>query len=180
MTAGKAHMISIVQVETDEQIRQARELFEEYFDFLRREVDKVDDLDSVPPLAGYRDEIAGLPGKYAPPEGRLLLARYGAEAAGCVAFYNFGDDACEVKRLWTRPQFRGMKVGKALVETLIAEAGRCGYHTMLLSTVDVLKEAIGLYSTVGFERTAPYYEMPDAMLEHEIFMKLALSPPQNA
>src|SRR5829696_4804944 len=116
-------MITIVQAATETEIQQAQELFVEYFEFLRTDVDNtVDDLDEVPPLAGYRDEIAGLPGKYAPPEGRLLVAQYEDEAAGCIAFYNFGEGICEVKRLWTRPQFRGRKVGRLLVEGLIAEA----------------------------------------------------------
>ena len=169
-------MITIVQVETEAQIRQAQALFEEYFEFLRTDVDNtVADLDDVPPLAGYRDEIAGLPGKYAPPEGRLLIARYGAEAAGCVAFYEFGEGVCEVKRLWTRPQFRGKKIGRTLVETLIEEARQIGYSMMLLSTAGVLTEALSLYGSVGFEKTAPYFDMPEAMLDHEIFMKLELS-----
>jgi GNAT superfamily N-acetyltransferase len=168
-------MITIVQAATETEIQQAQELFVEYFEFLRSDVDNtVDDLDEVPPLAGYRDEIARLPGKYAAPEGRLLVAQYESEAAGCVAFYKFGAGICEVKRLWTRPQFRGRKVGRMLVERLIAEARTSGYSSMILSTVDVLKEAISLYRSVGFEITTPYYELPPEMLEHEIFMKLEL------
>lgn len=169
-------MLAIVQVETDEHIRLARELFLEYFDFLRTDVDKVDDLDQVPPLTGYKEEIAGLPGRYAAPEGRLLLALVEGEAAGCVAFYKLDDGVCEVKRLWTRRQFRGKKVGRTLVETLIAEARASGYTTMLLSTVDVLTEAIALYRSLGFQDTAPFFDMPPDMLAHEIFLKLELAP----
>ncbi len=169
-------MVIIMQVVTDEQIRQAQELFTEYFDFLRTDVDtSVDDLDDVPPLAGYRDELASLPGKYGPPDGRLLLAQHEAEIAGCVAFYKLRDGVCEVKRLWVRPQFRGKKISRALVEALIEEARKIGYTAMVLSTVDVLKEAISLYQSLGFEIIAPYYDMPEAMLAHEIFMKLDLS-----
>src|SRR5215207_6729129 len=154
-----------MQAVTDEQIRQVQELFAEYFEFLRTDVDTdYADLDDVPPLAGYKEELAGLPGQYAPPDGRLLLATYGAESAGCVAFYKIGDGVCEVKRLWIRPQFRGKKIGRALVETLIEEARTVGYTSMLLSTVDVLKEAQSLYGSLGFERTAPYFDAPAELL----------------
>ncbi|MBZ0285741.1 MAG: GNAT family N-acetyltransferase [Anaerolineae bacterium] len=169
-------MIRIVQVVTDEQIRDTQALFAEYFEFLRRDVDNyLPDLNDAPPLSGYAEEMAGLPGKYAPPEGRLLLAQYDGQAAGCVAFYKLSDGVCEVKRLWIRPQFRGKKVGRALVESLIEEAHKIGYTTMLLSTVDILKEAQTLYQSLGFEVTAPYFELPPEMMAHEVFMKLDLS-----
>jgi GNAT superfamily N-acetyltransferase len=168
-------MVTVVQAVTDEHIRHARDLFVEYFDFLRTDVDTdVADLDDVPPLQGYREEIAGLPGRYGPPDGRLLLALYDGQAAGCACFYKLGDGVCEVKRLWTRPQFRGKTVGRALVERLIEEARAAGYTTMVLSTVDILKAARALYESVGFTVIAPYYDLPEAMLAHEIFMKLDL------
>ena len=115
-------MVNVVQATTDDHIHKTQELFVEYFDFLRTDVDKVDDLDTVPPLAGYREEIASLPGRYGPPDGRLLLAMDEDQAAGCVAFYKLDEGVCEVKRLWVRPNFRGKKVGRILVETLIEEA----------------------------------------------------------
>ena len=100
-----------------------------------------------------------------------------ARLAGIVAraFYKFNDGVCEVKRLWVRPQFRGKKISRALVETLIEEARKIGYASMVLSTVDILKEAIVPYQSLGFETIAPYYAMPEAMLAHEIFMRLDLS-----
>ena len=168
-------MVTIVQAVTEEHIRQVRELFTEYLDFLRTDVDtSVSDLDDVPPVAGYREELANLPGKYAPPDGRLLLAQVEGQAAGCVALYKLGDGVYEVKRLWVRPMFRGKKISRRLVEMLIAEAREMGYTTMMLSTVDILKEAISLYTSLGFETTAPYFDMPAVMLAHEIFMKLDL------
>lgn len=164
--------LTVAQATTEPQIRKTRELLEEYFAFLRTEVDTdVEDLDDVAPLAGYREEMAGLPGKYAPPEGRLLLAEVDGEPAGCVAFYKLADGVCEVKRLWARPRFRGQKVGRALMETLVAEARAAGYDSMLLSVVNILKAAHALYLSVGFEPTEPYYQMPPAMMAREIFMK---------
>lgn len=169
-------MLTIVQVVTDEHIRQTQELFVEYFEFLRTEVDThLDDLNDAPPLAGYEDEIATLPGKYAPPDGRLLLALDAGEAAGCVAFYKFDEGVCEVKRLWARRKFRGKKVGRLLVEKLIEEARNIGYSSMILSTVDILTEAQSLYTSLGFKPTAPYFDASEELMAHEIFMRLDLS-----
>lgn len=169
-------MFTIVQAETADHIRQVQTLFAEYFDYLRAEVDTtLDDLDDVPPLAGYREEMAGLPGKYAPPEGRLLLALADGEVAGCVAFYRFGDDTCELKRLWTRPQYRGRKIGRALVETAIREARRAGYAAIVLSTVSVMEGALALYRALGFQPTAPYFDGPPEVMAREVFLRLDLT-----
>lgn len=169
-------MITIVQAVNDGRIRQVRELFAEYFEFLRTEVDThLPNPDDAPPVAGFRDEMANLPGRYAPPDGRLLLAQVDGEPAGCVALYKFGDGVAELKRLWARPQFRGMKVGRRLVESLIEEARQIGYTSILLSTVDKLTEAQSLYVSLGWELTEPYFDGPEEMMAHEVFMKLDLS-----
>ena len=169
-------MLTIEQAVTADQIREVQTLFTEYFEFLRTDVDNyLTDLNEVTPLAGYAEEIAELPGRYAPPAGRLLLAQYDGESAGCVALYKFSEGVCELKRLWARPQFRGKKVGRALVESLIEQARQIGYTTILLSTVVVLKEAQALYTSLGFELTEPYFDGPAAMMEREIFMKRYLT-----
>jgi len=169
-------MLTVAQVVTAEQVKKTQTLFAEYFEFLRTDVDTdVDDLDEVVPMAGFREEMAGLPGKYAPPDGRLLLAELDGQAAGCVAFYKLDEATCEVKRLWARPQFRRMKVGRALMETLVAEARSAGFATILLSSADVLKEAHGLYYSLGFQPTEPFFEMPPEMLANELFMRLDLA-----
>ncbi|MFN8374051.1 MAG: GNAT family N-acetyltransferase [Anaerolineae bacterium] len=170
-------MLTIVQVETAAQIQQTQALFVEYFEFLRRDVDTyLDELDEIPfPLAGYQEELTMLPGKYAPPAGRLLLALVDGEVAGCAALRRFSDGVGELKRLWTRPQFRGKKVGRVLVEALIKEARAAGYTAIILSTVDVLKEAQALYQSLGFTVTPPYFDGPAEMMAHEIFMRLDLS-----
>lgn len=168
-------MLSIEQAVSAEDFQQVQLLLAEYFEFLRTEVDKdLDDLDSVPTTAGYQQELSELPGRYAPPDGRLLLARYAQATAGCIAFYKYDEGICEVKRLWVRPEYRGKKVGRALVERLVAEARQCGYREMLLSTVDVLTEAHTLYRSLGFEPTEPFFTLPPGMMEHEVFLKLRL------
>lgn len=169
-------MVRVVRAVTVEQIQRVQELFTEYFDFLRTDVDTgVSDLNDVPQLAGYEEEVATLPGRYAPPNGCLLLAEHEGQAAGCVAFYKFEDGVCEIKRLWVRPQFRGKKISRLLVERLIEEAREVGYTAIVLSTVDILKEARALYESLGFKTTAPYFDLPEVMLAHEIFMRLDLA-----
>src|SRR5262245_42327135 len=170
------NVVTIIQAVTDEHMRHVQKLFAEYLQFLRTDVDTtVADLNEVPALAGYKEELAGLPGKYAPPDGRLLLAQYESEIAGCVAMYKMRKHVCEMKRLWVRPQFRGKKIGRALVEALIVEARNIGYTEMFLTTVDVLKEAMSLYSTLGFEKTTSYFDSPEDAMDYDIFMKLDLS-----
>lgn len=168
-------MITITQATTDEHIRQVQVLFAEYFEFLRTDVDNyLDDLESVTPLSGYTEEMATLPGRYAPPDGRLLLAQVDGKAAGCVGLYKFCDGVAEPKRLWARPQYRGMKIGRRLVESLIEEARQIGYTSILLSTADKLTEAQSLYASLGWQLTEPYFDGPEEMMAHEIFMKLDL------
>lgn len=169
-------MITVVQASSTAQLQDAKTLFTEYFAFLQREVDtEVDDLDDVPPIAGYREELATLPGRYAPPDGRLLVAYDGIDSAGCVALYQFDTGICEVKRLWVRPAFRSKQVGRRLMETLITEARTAGYHTVLLGTVDKLKSATALYTSLGFQPTAPYFDLPPTMIAHEVFLRLDLA-----
>lgn len=166
-------MITIIQALSAVELQHTQALFAEYFEFLRREIEiLVDDPNYIFPMARFREELASLPGQYAPPDGRLLMAYDDGSSAGCVAFHKFGEGVCEVKRLWARPQFRGKKVGKLLMEKLIAEARTAGYTTMVLSTIDILKEAIALYTLLGFENTESYFNLP---LEHEVFMKFDLT-----
>src|SRR5687768_8046560 len=101
-------MLTIVQAKSEAQIQQAQQLFAEYIEWLRTDIDTaLPDIDDVPALTGYKEEIAGLPGKYAPPEGQLLLAQHEGELAGCAALYKMRHGVCELKRVWVRPRFRG-------------------------------------------------------------------------
>ena len=152
----------IVDVSTNEDIRTARMLFEEYAAWL--------DIDLS--FQNFRDELAGLPGDYAPPDGRLLLAQSGSEAAGCVALRRFDECACEMKRMWVRPRFRGFALGRRLAERVIAEAGEVGYARMLLDSLPSLRSALSLYRSLGFREISPYRYNPEP---GAVFMELDLS-----
>ena len=153
--------MNICQAVTPEQMALTRTLFEEYAEWLG--VDLC--------FQGFAAELAGLPGLYARPQGRLLLALTGAEAAGCVALRPREDGICEMKRLFVRPAFRGQGLGKLLVEHIVAEARAIGYQKIRLDTLPSMQAAIRLYETLGFDRCAPYYETP---LPDTVFMELRL------
>lgn len=144
-------MISILQAETAEQIEEIRKLFREYEAWLG--------LDLC--FQNFEDELANLPGKYAPPSGRLFLASEDGKSAGCIALRKFENEICEMKRLYVRENFRGKNLGKSLIEKLIAEARRIGYKKMRLDTLPgKMGKAVKLYQSFGFSETEPYYYNP--------------------
>ena len=139
-------MLEIVQAETPERIAEARQLFVEYAGSLGFDLG----------FQGFGDELAGLPGDYAPPRGRLLLAIHDGRTAGCVALRDLGEGICEMKRLYVRPGFRGLQVGHSLALAVIAEAREIGYARMRLDTVPAMERARVLYASLGFREIPPY------------------------
>ena len=114
----------------------------------------------------FETELARLPGEYASPSGHLLLAWVGDALAGCGALRALeGSDyanACEMKRLFVRPGFRGLGLGRIITEALLDEARRAGYSHLLLDTLDDMEAARELYTSLGFEEIPPYYFNPIA------------------
>ena len=111
----------------------------------------------------FDHELATLPGHYAPPRGRLLLAEYKGQLAGCVALREFEAGICEMKRLYLCPAFRGKGLGRAMAEHLIAEARQIGYTRMRLDTVEpVMPDAVAMYRKMGFHEIPPYCDNPIA------------------
>jgi len=127
------------------------------------------------PIA-FEAELAHLPGDFAPPRGRLLLASDDdtGRAAGCVALHDLGAGTCEMKRMFVFDAFHGQGIGRALVDAVIAEARQIGYTLMRLDTGARQIEAQTLYRSVGFKDIAPYYDLPDDLSAWLVFMELDL------
>lgn len=143
----------LVQAESAAHIEQSRELFLEYAASLGFSLAFQD----------FEKELKELPGAYAPPMGRLLLAYYAGKAAGCVALRLLEGSICEMKRLYVRPAFRGKGVGRLLVDRIIAEARGARYQRMRLDTIESsMQDAIVLYRRRGFQEIPAYRENPIA------------------
>src|SRR5712692_1900985 len=153
--------MTIVQAATPRAVELSRGLFREYERSLGIDLC----------FQGFEQELASLPGAYAPPRGRLLLAMDAGALAGCVALRPLDDSACEMKRLYVRPEFRGRRAGRRLAEGVVAEARSIGYTRMRLDTLPSMKEAIALYRALGFVEIAPYTTNP---VPGALFMELAL------
>lgn len=150
-TPLQTSQLTIVNAESPAQIAQVRELFLEYANSLGFSLC----------FQGFDKELAALPGDYALPDGRLLLAEFEGQLAGCGALHRLDAGNCEIKRLYVRPQFRGHGIGRLLTERLIAEARAIGYRAMRLDTIaDKMREAVALYRRLGFREIAPYRENP--------------------
>ena len=159
----------IVPVTTGDQLETARTLFREYFLWLKQE----HDIDIG--YQGLEEELAGLPGCYAPPAGDIWLAYDDAgEVAGCIALRPMEEGACELKRMYLRPLYRGRGLGRSLGELVIQEAQRRGYRVMRLDSSRTLAPALGLYSSLGFRPCHPYYEAPAEICDLVVFMERPL------
>jgi len=154
-------MLTIIEAQTSGQIGIIRELFREYAASLGFDLCFQD----------FERELAELPGEYAPPRGRLLLAMYDEKVAGCVGLRKFAEGVCEMKRLFVRPEFRGRGIGRALAVKTIEEARKIGYQSMKLDTIATMVEAIELYKKLGFTETEAYRFNP---VEPCLFMELKL------
>ena len=140
-------------MESPAQVAQARELFLEYAQSLGMNLC----------FQNFEQELATLPGDYAPPHGRLLLAEYESHLAGCGALHEWEPGICEMKRLYLRPSFRGKGLGRVLAEAIITEARNIGYQRMRLDTIEpIMKDAVEMYRKLGFREITPYRPNPIA------------------
>ncbi len=153
--------LQIIEVKTKDDLIEVKKLFEEYSSSLEISLD----------FQNFDLELASLPGDYAPPEGCLLMAVWKGEVAGCVGLRKFSSSICEMKRLYSRPQFRGLGIGRALCEAVIDQARKIGYQRMRLDTLPSMKTARGLYGSFGFREIEPYRYNP---VEGTSYMELLL------
>lgn len=155
-------MLEITETVTEQDIETVRSLLSEY----------AESLDFDLGFQNFAQELAGLPGEYARPDGCILLARQTGQTAGCVALRSLGNGICEMKRLYVRPRFRRRGIGIALAEAVIKQARAMGYGRMRLDTVPSMKDARNLYRSLGFEQIDAYRYNP---VEGAEFMELRLA-----
>ena len=157
-------MLSILHAASPADLRETRTLFEEYAAALEHDLS----------FQGFQEELATLPGKYARPDGRLLLASWDDALAGCVALRPLESGTCELKRLYVRPAFRAKRIGRTLAERVIQEAREAGYRKVRLDTLPSMNSAFTLYRRLGFHPIEPYRENPVA---GAVFLELQLHGP---
>lgn len=154
--------LQISHIRNDKDIATVRELFREYEDKMG--------LDLC--FQGFEAELASLPGNYAKPNGRLLIATVDDRVAGCVALKKVDEETCEMKRLYVREEFRGQRIGIALIERLITDAREIGYKRLRLDTFPpIMSKAVELYRSYGFREIEPYNSDPHPDL---LFMEMDL------
>ncbi|HET6778212.1 MAG TPA: GNAT family N-acetyltransferase [Gemmatimonadales bacterium] len=142
----KSGQVRIVEVGNGDELEEVRTIFQEY----------AESLGSDPCLQDFAEELATLPGRYARPGGRLLLAMVGDKVAGCAALRSLDAETGEMKRVYVRPGFRGLGLGRRLAESILQESRAAGYRRVRLDTLPSMVGAQRLYQVLGFREIAPY------------------------
>ncbi len=170
-----AEAIQILQASTPEHFEQIRKLIREFVRWhLQRHLEDIELINEYFDSKGFEEELASLPGKYSNPRGRLLLALYEDQPAGCVALKEIDAQTCEMKRMFVYTQFHGKGIGYALAKAIIDEARAIGYSSMKLDTSFRQVEALKLYESFGFKKTNAYYDLPEKMRNWLVFRELQL------
>lgn len=167
--------MQVAPASNEAELGDVRALMRAFVEWHRlRHVEDLDRIERYFDAAAFEEELASLPGKYAPPHGALLLATRDSRAAGCVALRRITDAVCEMKRMYVYPEFHDKGVGRALAAAAIDEARALGYRSMVLDTSVRQAEAQGLYRSFGFEVVPPYYELSPDLRDWLVFMELDL------
>ncbi|MFM0506968.1 GNAT family N-acetyltransferase [Paraburkholderia sp. RL17-373-BIF-A] len=159
-------MIQITTAQFPQQLEAVRAIFREYAESLGIDLS----------FQNFESELADLPGKFAAPRGRVLLAHNDEELVGCVAMRPLDDTTCEMKRLYVRPAGRGLQAGRQLATRICDIARDAGYHRMRLDSLPTMRAALELYASLGFERIPAYVFNPIA---GAVFLELNLIHPEN-
>jgi putative acetyltransferase len=165
-------MLSISQANSEAEIEAIRELMREYATWA---FTIIPGSNEAPAWEGFDAELATLPGVYAPPAGRLLLAMQDGQPAGCVCLKGHDDTTSELKRLYVRPTFRGQNIGQQLVKMLVEEAHRSRYQRIVLDSHISMKKAHAIYQEVWFKLVSAPDNFPDELKSIVVFMECDLS-----
>ena len=168
-------MLEIFPVETNGNFEVAKTLFAEFDSFLRKQLVEYQKFPwAIKYWQNLDKEVNGLPGKYADPGGCILIASYKNMHAGCVGLLEESSEVGIMKRLDVRPEFRGFGIGKDLVRAITKHAGKKGYKIIQLHTNLLLKAAINLYKSLGFEKISHNKEYPAEIKDLIVHMELKL------
>lgn len=157
----REHNIEFKFITGQDTIEEAKGLFLEYAQSLNIDLS----------FQNFEEEIKSLPGKYGPPDGLIVLAFVDGKAAGCVALHKISETICEMKRLYVRDQYRGLGIGKRLINIIIEESLKMNYEYIRLDTLPTMKKAQLLYTSLGFYDIDPYVYNP---IEGARYMELKL------
>jgi GNAT superfamily N-acetyltransferase len=167
--------LTLTNPTTETELDQVRDLMSSFLNWhLSRHLDDHELIHSYFDQAAFDKELRTLPGKYAAPDGALLLALVDGAPAGCVALRRIDLSSCEMKRMFVYERFHGMGVGKALGLAILEEARKLGFTTMKLDTSFRQTEALKLYEHLGFRVVEPYYDMPQELKDWLVFMEIDL------
>ena len=161
----------IVQATTATELDAAREILREYTAWAFTDHDS----SGAPTFANLEEELATLPGKYGPPDGRLFLASVEGSVAGCIALRRHDENSGEVKRLYVRPGFRGHRIGERLVARMIEEARAIGYARLVLDSYHTMTRAHALYRDAGFHEVPVPADFPQHLKPVVVFMEMELA-----
>ena len=161
-------MLRISQVHTDSEIAAVGDLIREYTAWATSlQASSFE----APPFKDLESELAALPGIYGPPSGRLLLAMWNEQPAGCIAFFAHDARTCELRRLYVRPSFRGCGIGTELLKTLLEHAHQAGFDRIVLDSHIAMTEAHALYEAFGFRAMEAPEGFPEIYLPYVLFME---------
>ncbi len=169
-------MLEIYPAETEKDIEIAKMLFSEFDSFLKEQLVEYQKFPwAIKYWQNLDKEVKGLPGNYASPKGCILIANYKNKTAGCVGLLAESSEVSIMKRLYVRPEFRGLGIGKSLVKMIIKHARLSSYKVMCLHTNLLLNSALNLYKSLGFEEVSHNREYPEEIKDLIVHMELKLA-----
>ncbi|MGH7680461.1 MAG: GNAT family N-acetyltransferase [Candidatus Eiseniibacteriota bacterium] len=172
-TPPKSPAIAITRASTEVENREIQSLVDALGEWDTLEAGKLGIDEQAVASFYYRDGKGG-PEEFAPPDGCMLLATHDGKTAGCIGFHKMEDGICEMKHFYVRPEFRGARIGRRLLDVLLAAARERGYRVMRLETTTFMANARRLYASMGFQVRDAYYDIPELFRPVTVFMERSL------